>query len=86
MTDAFIRAFFMILLMEFCSSSQIMLATLVSHSSHKLWTFLGAVSAFLLMCVIAATLGKWLSELKINVNLVSAAILITTGMIFIWKS
>jgi putative Ca2+/H+ antiporter (TMEM165/GDT1 family) len=86
MWEAFLRAFILVLLMEMCSSSQIILATIVAHSQHQIMTWFGGLVALLLTCTMAFKAGQYLASTELPTNLISGIILITTGVILLWKS
>lgn len=85
MFETFAKAFFLIFLMEIFSSSQVMLAMLSAHSHWPWLTWTGGVAALLTTCLIATNAGVWVAQSNFPLNLVSGIILITTGVLILWK-
>lgn len=84
--ETFFRTFFIILLMEVGSASQLTLAAMTIHSKSPIAAYAGGISAFLFSCILAVMLGKFLDKLPVSMNLISGILLIASGGFLLWKS
>lgn len=84
--ETFFKTFFMIVLMEIGSSDMMYLTAVSAHSKMPWICFAGALLGIITCFILAILFSGLIQKIPVSLNLISGFMLITTGIIFLWKS